>query len=517
MEKIDAFYTRVSTQMQVKNGDSMENQKTWLVEHAVKNKMSNYQIYADEGFSAKDQKRPALQKLRKDIENGKVKSITVVKLDRLVRSMRDLLELLSFFEDHDIAFKSLRESFDTTTPNGILMLNMLGILGQWERMIIGDRVSENMHQRAKDGKWNGGPVPFGYFKKDKHILINPKEATLLRTIYDKYLETASLRAVTHWLNSNDYRTREGATWATSSIRRLLTNPTYIGKIWYSKRMSTKSGHKMKNRPKEEWIIVKGNHEAIIDEEIFNSIQKVIKSQGKTPVRVGSEYLLSGLVRCGKCDASMNGYSQRLFRCKQLKTYAYYKCHNATSKGKSVCKGNTIGKDMLEKLVIDKILSFANSEEFKISAKKSLDAFNKLVEDNRDPLEKEKMLLEKDNASVKTRKKTLLERLEDGTIDKDTYRGRIAELEKQSEDNKNRLLAIDVELSDVGAEIVSLDAVTNIIDNFQTNWKHLDYIGKRNLLLALISKITVVDKSIKVDLYFLSELMVRACPRMDRGS
>jgi site-specific DNA recombinase len=516
MEKIDALYCRVSTKMQVKDGDSIENQKKWLIEYAH-HKNLEYKVYSDEGYSAKDQSRPALQRLFNDIKENKIRSVVVAKLDRMVRSIKDLWDILTFFEEYKIIFRSLSDSFDTATANGRLTLNVLGSVAQWEREIISERVGENMRQRAKDGKWNGGPIPFGYQKKDKTIVINEKEAQILRTIYAKYLETESIRAVTHWLNTNHYKTKHGMSWATSTISRLLTNPTYVGKTWYNKRISSKTTHKIKRRSKEEWIIANGLHEPIISEKVFNKIQEILKSQAKTPIRKGSEYLLSGLVRCGKCNASMSGYSQRIFRQKQWKTYSYYKCHNHTSKGSSICEGNSINKAILETLVIDKILSLADSKEFKIDAKKALDEFNKAIRVNRTPLEKEKISLNKENEHIDLKKKTLLERLEDRTIDKIAYMTRVAELDSQHENNTNRVFKIENQLSEMGADTINFEAVSNIINDFRLNWSHLDHLGKRNILLALVSKIIVDGKKVKIDLYFLSDLMSNTCSCTNRDA
>ena len=117
MEKIHALYCRVSTKMQAEEGDSIENQKKWLIQYADLKNMS-YEVYSDEGWSAKDQTRPALQKLFKDIKSGKIQSVNVYKLDRMFRSIKDLWDTLAIFQEYGVSFKSLSESFDTDSANG---------------------------------------------------------------------------------------------------------------------------------------------------------------------------------------------------------------------------------------------------------------------------------------------------------------------------------------------------------------------------------------------------------------
>jgi len=495
--KITALYCRVSTDIQ-REKESIATQKSYLIDYAKGNNFK-FQIYEDNGYSAKDTNRPALKKLISDIKDNKIERIVITKVDRITRRIKDLLDLLELFEQYKVAFKTLTQPIDTSSAMGRGFLNLLGVFGEMEREMTSERVSESMKVLTKKGKWLGGVLPYGYTSKNKQLIINNQEALILKKIYKKYIELESLRGVTQWLNTNGIKTRNKKTWACASISRILQNPTYIGKLSWGKRVSSTTTGKLKSKPKEEWIISEGRHKPIIDNFTFNKVQEIIKKQYVEPRRKLSEYLLSSLVRCGFCNGSMNGYSQRRYN----KIYAYYKCHNAMSKGKSVCKGNAINKDLLEKIVIDKILS--SIDKSKIDIKKALDIYNREIRDKISPLKSEKETLEKRSEGIELKKKTLLEKLEDRIIDNQTYKNRINELEEELTKNRDRIFKIDIELNDKNVESISFELVYEKIRDFKKAWHTLDYTAKKELLYTLISNIIVKGEQIDINLFFLPSL------------
>jgi len=410
-DKIVALYCRVSTEMQAEKGESIKHQKQALTEYANDNCLNGV-LYEDAGFSAKDTNRPSMTRLIQDIKDNKIEAVLVTKLDRITRSIKDLLDLLELFEEHNVSFKSLTQPFDTSSAMGRGFLRLMGEFAQIEREMISDRVTESMKYRAKKGKWNGGVVTFGYVtfehlvkkytknglsktKAEKEAAkiapeikkpyVYDRESRVVKKIFEKYLEFESLRAVTQWLNKEKYPTKNATTWATTSVSRVLQNPTYIGKICYGKRVSSKNGLKMKSRPKDQWIIVEGEHEPIIDEITFQKVQKILKRQRKEPRRKLNDYLLTGLLKCGKCNGSMQGYSQQRFQSGKNKIWSYYKCHTHQSKGDVICRGTTIQKNLIEKLVTDRIINFIDSDEFNIDFTQKLAEFNNEFENREDPL------------------------------------------------------------------------------------------------------------------------------------
>lgn len=501
---VDALYTRVSTDMQVEHGESMDTQKEKLLEHARHNNLAP-ELYEDPGYSAKDMQRPALLRLLSDIRDKKVRSLTVNKIDRLTRNIRDLLHLMELFEEYDIVFKSLTQQIDTSTPIGRMLLRLLVEFAQMEREMTSERVGEDMRHRAKSGKWNGGVIPYGFGVVDKQLVEEPSESAIINLIFNKYVERESLRAVTHWLNTNNYRTRNSATWATSSVRRVLTNPTYIGKACYNRRVSAKSGKKMKARPKSQWIIVDGLHKGIVGEETFNTAQDILKQQYKVPRRKFSEYLLSGLLRCGYCGGSMNGYGQQRIRKSKVDHYFYYNCHNHVSKGNSVCKGQMIVRHLIEDAVVKTIMLLWRDQDYRIKTKRALDEYNSQAENGRSPLNTESDSLRKRNGVIEGKRRILLENLENRCIDGATYKNRDQELLGELESNKGRIYAIESQLNSIQTNVITFEAVCEALKNFELCWDGLELPQKKDVLASIINSIAVYKDRIEIKLYFLPEL------------
>ena len=209
--KIVGLYVRVSTLNQV-DRDSLKTQEERLKAYCAANGIKEFKIYKDAGLSAKDTKRPALEELMMDIKGGKIDGVLVIKLDRITRSIADLLHLTEFFNRYNVKFVSITESIDTSSAMGRAMQNLLGIFAQLEREVTAERVAIDMRHRASKGKWNGGVVPYGYttqkllIKKfsdreiesskavkicpeDKKLYIDPEESKIIERIYKTFLKT----------------------------------------------------------------------------------------------------------------------------------------------------------------------------------------------------------------------------------------------------------------------------------------------------------------------------------------
>src|ERR687885_370759 len=178
VEQWDAGYVRVSTDMQVER-DALQNQIQALQAYESTQGLK-LRLYRDEGVSAKDTDRPDLQRLLADVRAGRVRSVIVTKLDRISRSLADLLDLMRLFEEHGVKFVSLRDNIDTSGPVGRFMLHILGAIAELERAIPAERVAEDMKLRARRGKWNGGLPPYGRRLVNGRLEIIAEEAAVLQ-------------------------------------------------------------------------------------------------------------------------------------------------------------------------------------------------------------------------------------------------------------------------------------------------------------------------------------------------
>ncbi|WP_458862116.1 recombinase family protein [Acidaminobacterium chupaoyuni] len=277
-KKHTALYIRVSTDAQFEEGYSIDAQKEMLEGFCKSRGIKEYKFYIDGGFTGSNIRRPGMQKMMEAVENDQISAVVVYKLDRLSRSQKDTLYLIEdVFAPHHTDFVSLNENMDTSTPIGRAMLGIMSAFAQLERETIRERTRMGMRERVKQGYWpGGGKIPFGYDYDDKNgILVPNEDAKTVQTIYRLYLQGYSAEKIASMLGLKYDRL----------VMQILSRRTNVGVIPYN------------------GAEYPGRHEAIIDEKTFQLAQDEMEKRAKlkTPV---SEYLLTGLIYCGKCGAKM---------------------------------------------------------------------------------------------------------------------------------------------------------------------------------------------------------------------
>ena len=198
--------------------------------------------YDDGAFSGASLDRPALQQLLADVRGRKIEIVLVYKVDRLTRSLADFAKLIELFDAHDVSFVSVTQSFNTSSSMGRLTLNVLLSFAQFERELIGERVRDKIAASKRKGIWVGGPVPLGYAAVDKKIVVVPAEAEVVRTIFGRYLELGSVRALAEDLDRRGIRSKPrrrstgrtvgGGRFGVGALAYLLKNRFYIGEVVY---------------------------------------------------------------------------------------------------------------------------------------------------------------------------------------------------------------------------------------------------------------------------------------------
>src|SRR5215510_12415531 len=151
------------------------------------------QHYDDPAYSGGNLDRPALKRLLADIKVGKIDVVVVYKIDRLTRSLMDFAKLVETFDARSISFVAVTQQFNTTTSMGRLTLNVLLSFAQFERELVSERVRDKVLASRQKGKWTGGGIPLGYDAKDKKLVVNKREAEIVRTIFERYLALKCLR------------------------------------------------------------------------------------------------------------------------------------------------------------------------------------------------------------------------------------------------------------------------------------------------------------------------------------
>lgn len=331
-----AIYIRVSTKHQI-DKDSLDVQRRELIAYTeMILGISDYYIFEDAGFSAKDTKRPAFQQMIDRIHFGEFSHVLVWKIDRISRNLLDFASMYADLKKCGVAFISKNEQFDTSSAIGEAMLKIILVFAELERNMTAERVTTIMLDRANTGKWNGGHVPYGYIydKKTKEFSIDKEQALVVKRIFDLYEHEQSLIYVSRALNEKAIKTKRGNPWSPTTVHTILSNVFYIGDYKYNTR-KTSSGYGLKDE--SEWIIYENHHEPIIeDRERFERIQFILKRNHRnstepikldTPgmsIRKKSVHIFAGLLRCGMCGENMwaaldtiraNGYRPSHYTCK----------------------------------------------------------------------------------------------------------------------------------------------------------------------------------------------------------
>lgn len=213
--------------------------------------------YNDGGFSGGNIERPALKELFKDIQDGKVDTVLVYKIDRLTRSLMDFSKIVEIFDKQSVTFVSITQQFNTTTSMGRLTLNILLSFAQFEREVTGERIRDKKAASRKKGMWTGGPAAIGYKIENKKLIPEANGTKTIQTIFQKYLELKSVPNLKYYLDETGIKTKNEKYFSRGNLYRILTNKTYIGLVSYKG---------------EDF---KGEHDGIIDETIFAKVQELL--------------------------------------------------------------------------------------------------------------------------------------------------------------------------------------------------------------------------------------------------
>jgi DNA invertase Pin-like site-specific DNA recombinase len=219
-------YTRVSTNEQAENGVSLKAQEQRIREYCKAQGWQLIEIVRDDGCSAKDLKRPGLRRILEEFsqKRRRFQGIVVVKLDRLTRSVRDLVQLTDEAERHQVALVSIQEAVDTGTATGQLFRNIVTSISEWERNVIGERTREALAYKRRNGE-RIGSLPYGYaVAKDGTRLVEvPRELKVLTRIQRERARGLSFARIADNLNAERVPTKCKAKrgWLAGTVRSVL--------------------------------------------------------------------------------------------------------------------------------------------------------------------------------------------------------------------------------------------------------------------------------------------------------
>ena len=512
------IYTRVSTELQI-DGYSLEAQKERLKREAKHRGMQIVGEYSDEGKSGKNiNGRPEFKQMLADIKSSKdgVDYVLVFKLSRFGRNAADTLNSLQYMEDYGVNLLCVEDGIDSAGAAGKLIISVLASVAEIERSNIQEQTMAGRKQKARDGKWNGGFAPYGYKlvvkdgEKSKVLEIDDTEAELIRLIYKKFLEGMGIGNVAKWLNENGYtkKIRQNGSVSLISaafVKGVLDNPVYAGKIAYGRRKTekiegTRNEFHVVKQDRDSYKLYQGQHEAIIDEDTWYRAQaKRMKNAFKREKThsLEHEHILSGLVKCPKCGASMYGVVNRKKKKGSEEFYTdmwYYLCKNRKMVSGHLCDYKKhIRQEELNTEVLQLIqFVFGGENDLKkhmLQRLESEDVMSELLE------EKERLAKEKDK--LESKKSKLLRRIAELDIDDElyddlmkTYRASVNEVNEQIANVENQIYQNELKIEDADGENLSTEVYKRIIDDMLNNLECMCDADKKTLMNLMIEKIEI---------------------------
>jgi len=251
-----AGYTRVSTQEQAISGLGLKVQRDKIEAYCISQDWDLLEVYEDPGVTGATLDRPAFNQMMLDASNDIFDMILTYKIDRISRSLKNLLILVEdTLKPLGIALKSVTESFiDTSSPEGMAMFQVLGTFSELERKQITRKLSDARIKKSDGGGYAGGYLPYGYDVLKGKLIINESESAIVKQIFAYRKEGFSLRQIVKELNDKNIPTKKNGKWNAEAVRYILCNILYTGSITYGGK------------------IVKGHHDGIVSKILFNKVQ-----------------------------------------------------------------------------------------------------------------------------------------------------------------------------------------------------------------------------------------------------
>lgn len=370
-----AIYMRVSTARQAEEGDSIPAQREALMKYAQEHHYILVGEYLDDGISGTKDERDEFQRMLSDVRSGKIDLILITKLDRIHRSLRNFLNMQDVLDKYHCDWLAIWEPmYDSSTPQGRMIINTMMNLAQFEAEQTGQRIRQVFEYKRSLGEVTNGNIAFGYSVKDKHLVPN-EDADKVRQIFQYYLDYGNLSQTRIFAHSIGYDRSQIA------IKYFLRNRTYIGE---------RNG-------------VSGFCEPVVDRTVFDEVQSRLTVNVRNAAK--RTYLFSGLLICDECGHRMSAL--------MVNGRAVYRCHYRYGNIKTCQNAKILAEKKLEQYLLERIKDRLSDE---IALIKSLQT------------------VEVDNTKIIRQLKKKLERLKDlyidGEIDKTVYSDRKAKYQAE---------------------------------------------------------------------------------------
>lgn len=526
-EDVIAIYSRKSKF--TGKGESIGNQvelcKEYIRMHYGENQ--SLVVYEDEGFSGGNLNRPDFKKMMDAAKRRKFKAIIVYRLDRISRNISDFAGLIEELSRLDIAFLSIKEQFETSSPMGRAMMYIASVFSQLERETIAERIRDNMHELAKTGRWLGGTTPTGYeseavksitidgkAKKACKLKVIPEEAEIIKQIYDLYVETDSQTMTETELMKRGIKTKNGKYFTRFSIKAILQNPVYViadkeaydyfikvnadlfsdreafdgihGIMAYN-RTEQEKGKTTVFRPANEWIVSVGQHEGLISGKIWVAVQESlernkIKAYHKPR---SNEALITGLLYCS-CGSRMYPKLSRRKTADGKPIYTYV-CKIKERSQRTICNGKNVNGNALDMAIIEQIKLL---EEDTGTFIEQLEQSRKFYTGNRENYKEQLLALQQEKAEVEKKIEGFVDSLLElgDSVAKNHVAKRIEQLNKQCEEINARIMELEGLTSRQQLSDIEFDVLRQLLSVFQSSIDEMSMEQKRSAIRTIVRKV-----------------------------
>lgn len=369
-----AVYIRLSREDGDKaESDSVGNQRKLLMEFLNSDPdLSLASEYVDDGWSGTSFRRPAFEQMIRDIEAGLVDCVVVKDLSRLGRDYIDTGRLLErYFPERGVRFISLADGIDSRKQEYDMLLPIKNIFNEQYARDISRKIHAVVRTKQKAGEFIGAFACYGYRKSpsDKNrLVVDERAAEVVRMIFRLFLEGKGKNTIARMLNArgipcpseykrlNGERYRNGgcrsgqSCWTYSTVNKILHSEMYLGNMVQGRRFQRMRG-KVRQVERENWIVVEGTHEAIIDRQVWEQTRKLLKSRYAPFQPAAGENIFAGFIRCGDCGRAM-----------VRKGRDRYLCGTYVRAGKACCSGHGVKRQELEEIVLAELARAVEEEQ-----------------------------------------------------------------------------------------------------------------------------------------------------------
>ena len=373
-----ALYTRLSREDGDKpESDSIANQRALLEDFAAR--QPDLQVigqYSDDGFTGTNFQRPDFQRMIADIEAGKINCVIVKDLSRFSRNHLDASDMLfREFAAKNIRFIAVQDDIDLLylrEEQRDFFIPFRTLMNQMYSMDLSKRISSQLKIKRDRGEYIGSNPVYGYKRDPQHqhqLIVDKPAAAVVQDIFQWRLEGMSADRIAAKLNEMgipcpaEHKRRSGSNctyafqkndiplWSAGPVIRILRNRIYTGTLEQGKTKSNPLHPKLtKQLPENEWAVREGAHEAIISEECFRAVGRLLNTDARSAPGEDTVSLLSGLVRCAACQNTLTKQT--------VGKYVYYVC-SLKREYKESCSGCRISAETLESSVQQNIREHIN--------------------------------------------------------------------------------------------------------------------------------------------------------------